>query len=482
MFKRRGVVLLCWLAAVAAVVAVVAAGALPSGSAGAPDSRHGGHAPTRKSLPTISGVPEVGQVLRGSHGRWTGAVRFAYRWSRCNARGAHCVLISRTARRRTPSSTYSLTGRDAGHAISVTVVATNASGSSYATSRPTTAVRRAARRRGLHVSGDQVLDGGGNVLHLHGVNRSGTEYACIQGWGIFDGPSNNASVAAIRRWNANIVRIPLNEDCWLGINGVPGAYAGRNYRNAIVHYVHLVEHHGMRAELSLMWAAPGTAKATYQPNAPDKDHSPAMWAGMAQTFKNDPNVILAPWGETTVPAECFLKGCNDQAAFASNQDGLRSCRSGCWFYKAAGMQEAVNVLRQNGYHGIISIPGIDFANNMTTWLTHIPRDPQHQLVAEMHLYGKNTCDTTSCLNQTVLPILRAGHPVILGETGETYNDSDAGASYISTFLAWADQHGVGYEPWTWDTWGTYGALISDYSGTPHGNYGNFVKSHFRTLR
>ena len=24
------------------------------------------------------------------------------------------------------------------------------------------------------------------VVHLHGVNRSGSEYACIQGWGIFE--------------------------------------------------------------------------------------------------------------------------------------------------------------------------------------------------------------------------------------------------------------------------------------------------------
>ena len=34
-----------------------------------------------------------------------------------------------------------------------------------------------------------------------------------------------------------MVRIPINEDCWLGINGVPRAYSGAAYRAAIVAFV-----------------------------------------------------------------------------------------------------------------------------------------------------------------------------------------------------------------------------------------------------
>lgn len=117
--------------------------------------------------------------------------------------------------------------------------------------------------------------------------------------GIFDGPNDATSVAAMKTWNINIVRIPLNEDCWLGINGVAAAYSGAAYQNAVTSFVSLLHANGMYAELSLMWGAPGTYSATYQPGGPDEDHSPAMWQRMASTFKNDPNVILAPWGETT---------------------------------------------------------------------------------------------------------------------------------------------------------------------------------------
>jgi endoglucanase len=319
--------------------------------------------------------------------------------------------------------------------------------------------------RGLHVSGNRLLDGS-RVVHLHGVNRSGTEYACIQGWGIFDGPSTAASVRAMAAWHVNVVRIPLNEDCWLGINGVKAAYSGANYRRAIARYVALLHRSGMYAELSLMWAAPGNYKATYQPGAPDADHSPAMWTSMAKTFRNDHKVMLAPWGETVVDAGCFLDGGSCEATF-----GPKNTR-----YKTAGMQQAVTLMRKAGYRGPIVIPGIDYANNLSQWLSHEPRDPRHQLMAEAHIYGKNTCDSIGCFNRTLLPVAKRV-PLIFGETGESYDDSDCGSSYISSFLKWADAHNVGYEAWTWDTWDTCGALISSYTGTPRGQYGAYVRQH-----
>ncbi len=191
--------------------------------------------------------------------------------------------------------------------------------------------------RGLHVKGNHIVDRHGRTVVLHGVNRSGTEYGCIQGWGIFDGPDDAASVAAMATWHVNVVRIPLNEDCWLGINGVKSEYAGARYVRAITDYVDLLHAHGMYAELSLMWGAPGTAKATYQSGAPDEDHAPAMWASMARTFRHDPDVILSPWGETTVDERCFLRGCRDQVTYGTGPwDGDSSCGKNCFHYTSPG--------------------------------------------------------------------------------------------------------------------------------------------------
>jgi len=328
---------------------------------------------------------------------------------------------------------------------------------SLAAARPTTS-------RGLHVVGNRLVDVSGHTIRLHGVNYSGTEYACIQGWGIFDGPSDAQAVKAIASWHVNAVRVPLNEDCWLGINGVKAQYAGAAYRNAIVTYVRLLHRYGMYAELSLMWAAPGSNQATDQPGAPDADHSPAMWASMASTFKSDPNVILAPWGETTVDADCFLRG--------------GTCGGG---YAVAGMQQAVTVMRRAGYRGVISIPGVTYANDLSKWLSHEPKDPQHQLVAEAHVYGKNTCSSASCFNSTFGPVAKRV-PLLFGETGDTYDGSSCDGNYIRTIIGWADAHAVSYEAWTWDTWGNCSALIKDFGGTPNSAYASWIKTHYAATK
>src|SRR2546423_4883465 len=140
----------------------------------------------------------------------------------------------------------------------------------------------------LSVSGNQLLDGTGTPIQLRGVNRSGAEYACIQGWGIFDGPSDAASVQAIASWHTNAVRVPLNEDCWLNINMGTSRYGGSTYQSAIVNHVNLLHANGLYAILDLHWNAPGTQKATGQQAMVDADHGPGFWSSVATTFKADP--------------------------------------------------------------------------------------------------------------------------------------------------------------------------------------------------
>src|SRR6266705_6890644 len=120
-------------------------------------------------------------------------------------------------------------------------------------------VSAAAAAPTIRVSGNHIVDAHGNVVQLRGVNRSGAEYACAEGWRIFDGPTDNAtSIAAMKSWHVNTVRLPMNEDCWLGINGVNPLYAGANYRNAIVKYVNDLNAQGIIVILNLHFSAPGT--------------------------------------------------------------------------------------------------------------------------------------------------------------------------------------------------------------------------------
>ena len=74
----------------------------------------------------------------------------------------------------------------------------------------------AAAQTGLRVRGDRLVvgRGRGHVVQLRGVNRSGLEYACIQGWGFLDSPhpdqiDSRAMIAAMKSWDIDVVRVPL---------------------------------------------------------------------------------------------------------------------------------------------------------------------------------------------------------------------------------------------------------------------------------
>ncbi|MGH7729101.1 MAG: glycoside hydrolase family 5 protein [Vulcanimicrobiaceae bacterium] len=240
---------------------------------------------------------------------------------------------------------------------------------------------------------------------LHGVDRSGTEYACVQNFGIFDGPNDQTSVAAIASWHTNAVRVPLNEDCWLAINGVNPAYAGANYQTAIVDYVDLLNANGLIAILDLHWNAPGTQSATGQEPMADADHAPAFWSSVAATFKSNSSVMFDLYNEPYV------------ASWSCWRDGGSASACGTPF-AIAGMNALIAAVRSTGASNIVLAGGLAYANDLSGWLQNEPSDPSGNLVASWHSYNFNTCDTTSCFDSTVAPVA-AVVPVVAGEIGET---------------------------------------------------------------
>jgi len=324
---------------------------------------------------------------------------------------------------------------------------------------------------GLHVAGNQIQNINGQEVRIHGVNRSGTEYACIQGWGIFDGPNDAASIQAIKSWKANAIRIPLNEDCWLGINGVLPQYGGASYQQAIADYVNAVKQQGLIPILELHWSAPGSTQAVSQQPMPDQDHSPAFWTQVAQMFKGNSSVIFELFNEPFPDA---------------NQDTVAAWT--CWrdggvcpgvAYTVAGMQELVTAVRGTGATNIILLGGVEYSNSLTGWLAHKPNDPLGNLAAAWHVYNFNMCADVSCYNSNTGPVL-AAVPVVTTEIGE----DDCQGLFISTLMGWLDNNGGSYLAWVWDTWGSSCgsiALISDYNGTPNGAYGQTYKDHLTTL-
>ncbi len=92
---------------------------------------------TPGAQPTVTGTPAVGQTLTAVEGTFTGAPpsTYAYQWQRCDATGAACVAIPTAV-----SKTYVLAAADLARSLRVLVTATNATGSSSATSVPTAVI------------------------------------------------------------------------------------------------------------------------------------------------------------------------------------------------------------------------------------------------------------------------------------------------------------------------------------------------------
>src|SRR5665213_3558485 len=121
----------------------------------------------------------------------------------------------------------------------------------------------------IHISNGQLVNGSGSPLRLLGVDATGTENACIQNKGLSWNISStqaedNVTAAALLSWHINVVRVQLNEDCWLAINGAPAAYSGANYQTAIKNFVTTLNNAGIYAILDLHWAAPSTYQANQQ--------------------------------------------------------------------------------------------------------------------------------------------------------------------------------------------------------------------------
>ena len=336
-------------------------------------------------------------------------------------------------------------------------------------SRLTTASAETTSASPLRVRSHRLVAADGQDVILHGVNRMGSEYMCAQGRGIFDGPTDQASIDAMKSWGINAIRLPLNEHCWLGINGVLPEYGGAPYRDAIVAYANALIANGLYVILDLHWSGPGDVLALAAAPMPDADHSPAFWSDVARTFGGNGAVIFEVFNEPSPDSNH-----DSEAAWTCWRDG-GACPGVP--YEAAGMTSLVHAVRQAGATNVIALSGVQFGNTLTGWLAHAPQD--EDIVASWHTYNWAWCVTVECY-ETNVATLSGAVPVIASEIGS----DDCDAVWMGALMDWLDHRRLGYLAWTWSTWLASSceasALVLDYDGTPS-PYGEIYRDHLYAL-
>ena len=309
----------------------------------------------------------------------------------------------------------------------------------------------------LVVRGSRLLDGTGHAVQLRGVSRAGFEYACVQDRPIADGPVDDASIAAMTRWGINAVRLTLNGPCWLGDPLVPPRRRGPVYRAAVVDLVQRLHRHGLVVMLSLQWDAAGPAAVrTGQLPMPDAVRGPAFWSSVAATFRAQDGVGFELYSEPySVSWSCWRDGCLVPPTQVPGKPAVPA-------YRAAGMQQLVDAVRNAGARQPLLVSGLAWGNDLSGWSGHVPRDPLRSLVASIHVYDRTRCHDEPCWTAT--RAATAGAPLVASELG----DHTCTGALAVRFARWADQHDASYLAWTWNPWDctTGPALLKDWSGAP----------------
>lgn len=341
----------------------------------------------------------------------------------------------------------------------------------------------------LRVKGNHLVDTrSGQVFVPRGVNWPSFEYACSDGYGYSNSASaekvgpDPAGGALIASWHINTVRIPLNQDCWLGEDGLPRFGKPAGYRAAVRRWVATLHDADLAVVLDLHWSGPAGVVSDGQRAMPD-DRSDDFWSSVARTFKADRSVIFDVFNEPysrydtngtlvfDLTWECWQSG-----GCAAPATGDRQALDGRTF-TTIGLWSLVDTIRSTGAKQPIMLGGVDYASDLREWLAHRPEDKQ--VVASFHNYGGHACHVQSCWDEVIAPIA-AETPVVTGEFGETDCQTSPEA-----FMDWADDHGVGYLMWAWwvlpDANCSTLAVLTDVKGKPLAPNGTALKSHLAAL-
>ncbi|CAI9399496.1 glycoside hydrolase family 5 protein [Nocardioides sp. T2.26MG-1] len=329
------------------------------------------------------------------------------------------------------------------------------------------------------VEGNRIVDArSGRDFVPRGVNWSSFEYACAQGWGmsaldnVVAGSPATAEADAIRAWGANTVRLPLNQDCWLGTRGAPVSdqYEERTvegYRADVHRFVTALNRAGLVVVLDLH-----SRKRIGQPEfgnlaMPDSE-SIAFWTSVATAYRDNPSVMFdafnEPYSRYSAGGDRFLfdltwQCWRDGGCQAPVEDD-QSATLGQVTYPVQGFAAVVSTIRDTGAAQPILLGGLDYANDLSHWLEFAPDDDQ--LVAAFHSYDFKACGDPDCWDDVLGPIAETV-PLLTSELGARHPED----GYVGRYLDWADEHGVGALFWVWaDHPADPMALVSDESGRP----------------
>lgn len=349
-----------------------------------------------------------------------------------------------------------------------------------------------------------------------GVVWSSFETACAQGWGYSaldtlggpgdgtgDGPGDHgrgdreaaaSQAGVLASWGVDTVRLPLNQDCWLGTRGAPVSdeFTRRTpagYRAAVDTFVEALNERGMVVVLTLHSRKRIGSPAAGTLAMPDSE-SLAFWRAVAGRYAEQPSVLFEAFHEPHSREDAAGREVLDLGWACWRDGGCRvpveddgvPVKAGGPTYDAQGMADVVAAIRATGAPQPVLLPGLERAQDLSAWSTWAPDDDQ--LVAAFHAGGPPAGTPGArgagpgcgpeCWREVLTP-LADRVPLLTTELGPGGEPDALAAQH----LRWAAEHGVGVLAGTWvERPGDPGSLVEDLSGRPTA-WGELVRGWLR---
>jgi aryl-phospho-beta-D-glucosidase BglC (GH1 family) len=297
----------------------------------------------------------------------------------------------------------------------------------------------------LTTAGNQILDGNGHPLVLHGVELPGLDGSPSLG------SITENTVAQARAWGANIMRVPLGEQYWL-----PSSCSfNASYASEVDQVVNWITSLGMVAVLDLQdfSVTPcGKAQDYDMANSPGAIN---FWNSVAARYANNSLVAFDLYNEPhNISDQVWLNG-----GIASN---------GLLPYAVAGMQQLYSTVRGAGANNLVIVSGNTWANDLPSTLVS-----GSNIVYGVHVYTCPGAAPPSCSSPDPYdpsPILQPWVapsntvPVMVSEFGWPDNTNHA---YNAAVIAFAQAHGWGWNAFAWTLTAPWGLFATDPAGGPN---------------
>jgi endoglucanase len=295
---------------------------------------------------------------------------------------------------------------------------------------------------GYYVEGNEIYDGNHQVHVFRGVDRPSLE------WDPNGESVSSADIDLIASWNANVIRIAINQGFWLEGSVVYNS----GYRQRIDEVVQWCEAAGMDVILDLHWSDRGNLSQVPAQNRMADQNSRTFWQSVAERYKDDGRVFFELYNEPHDVEWSVWRNGGDSG------DG----------FQAVGMQELYDTVRDAGAHNLVLVGGLDYAYD----LSGVPnnRVDGYNIVYATHPYDFDNKQPSEWTDDW--GFLAETDPIFVTEFGSF----DCNASYSQQLIDYAEQRGLSWSAWAWYPGGCgFPALIDNWSGTPSAT-GQIIKT------